>query len=133
MAPVFLVAAAMLLGANVAVAAASAQAPEGDWVEVHQHERGPVSMDRSSILTEGSIVTVRSRTVLNEVRPDGARTFVVRYRYDCSARTADLLAFATLASDGRILQEEELAPDQRRVDSIGAGSPNETIANQVCR
>ncbi|HEX8364501.1 MAG TPA: surface-adhesin E family protein [Allosphingosinicella sp.] len=126
--------AAVLLGLTAGLQPATAQPPAApDWVQVYEHALGPITFDRTSVRRDADIVTLLSRTLLAEERSDGTKILEARFRYDCRARTSDLLSVAHLRSDGSVVASVEVAPAERLVEPIPAGSPNAAIADAVCR
>lgn len=125
-------AAAGLLVASLAVPAA-AQGPSGDWVQIFNHEVGPIFLDRSSVRREGNIATARTRIVFLRAEEGRPKTVVSSFRYDCSARTAALLSLTLYRADGSLLSNSEVPADQRRAEPIGTVSPNASVVAQVCR
>jgi hypothetical protein len=125
------VAAAMLAGAWTAPA--MAQQPDGDWRQVYEQPQGPIFIDRGSVRREGNFVTLRSRANLIEALEDGTQTMFVRFRFDCSARTYDILGLHFVRADGATIAEQEIPADQRQVEPIAPDSANAAIAAEVCR
>ncbi len=125
-----LVAAASL--SAFAAPAAAAQDPE-DWVQIFEQSQGPIFIDRGSIRRQGNIVTLRSRADLTQALEDGTRTMFVSFRFDCSARTYDIVSLRFLGADGALIAEQEIPDDQRQVEPIAPDSANSAIAAEVCR
>jgi len=125
--------AAALLALTAGMQPAAAQPPSApDWVRVYDHALGPITFDRASVRRDSDIVTLLSRTLLAEERPDGTKILEARFRYDCRARTSDLLSVSHLRSDGSVIASVEVVPAERLVEPIPAGSPNAAIADAVC-
>lgn len=121
----------VLVSGILAILASQAQ-PE-DWVDVAEYDGSPIALDRASVRREGNIVTLRSRTIFAQAQQDGTKTVLVQFRYDCGARTSDLMSIHTLREDGSTVAREEVPQDQRQVEPVSSGSPNAAIADVVCR
>ena len=77
-------------------------------------------------------MTVMSRTVFDRAQPDGTKAFRVRYRYDCTNRTSDLLYLEQLGGDGRVMVSGEVEPGDRTFEPIPPNSPNAAIVARLC-
>lgn len=106
--------------------------PGENWVNAFRHDVGMVQVDRSSVRREGGNVTLRSRIVFNAVQGDGTKTAVTHYRFNCSARTAELLVLTRLGSNGRTLSSPPVSAAGRRPQPIGPRSPNAGIFQAAC-
>lgn len=127
------IAAAALLAATGGIQPATAQQPAGEWVHAYDHPLGAISYDPASVQRDSDFVTVLSRTLLAKEDPDGTKIIEARFRYDCRARTSDLLSVSHLRGDGTLVERVEVAPADRLVEAIPERSPNAAIADSVCR
>lgn len=78
-------------------------APDGPELVLTDVGRFAVFADRATLNREGDTATLRSLQVAPEGFEAGGRRYVggwSNWRFDCAARTADRLDFASLAEDG---------------------------------
>ena len=122
--------AAAAIAASFVASAGHAQTE--DWAPVTRHNGSAISIDRNSVERQGGYVSVISRSMFDEIQPGGAKMYRVRYRYDCTNRTSDLLYFEIIDAGGRIIAREEVEPENREVEPVPADSPNEAILALLC-
>jgi len=91
-----------------------------------------VAVARNSLQREGSKIAVWTKSEPAAVGDDGVAATVRHWRFDCTARTAELDAFATYDQFGGVLDAGTIAPTDRRAAPVAAGTADEASLRAVC-
>jgi hypothetical protein len=101
------------------------------WERIGGDETGTVSIDPQTITRNGSRVRVYVRL---ELKSDaGEELGVMRYVYDCRARTARLEQLDTFYPSGRLMDSMPVDAEDQEDEPIGRDTPNEAVLQRVCR
>jgi hypothetical protein len=123
----------IMLGVTGSAGAAASMQGAGDWVEVFSRQRGVVLIDRNSIRRGGDQVIATSEARFRQPEEDGTFRHRTRWSYDCRGRSAVLLSYRMERADGSIIEQGEVAPNNRERQQISEDTPNHAIIGYLCR
>lgn len=114
--------------------AALGQGAEPPWqpIDFVTDEGFDFALDPASIAREGPRVTVRTRMQRREPSASGLFRTIVRWRYDCVGRTADMLGYEVQAADGEILETTVIDEDEREIEAVAPDTAHAAILRAVC-
>ncbi len=103
-----------------------------DWQRLGEWEPGTFFYDPATVVSEGRYRLVWTRVDLRGPLDAAVRVFS-RFRYDCTARTVDLLRLEGADAEGNNVFAESVTEHDREIEPIEADSPNQAIAATICR
>ena len=117
----------------LALPAASLAEPAPEWepLAFPGDEGLSFAIDRASIAREQSKVTLRTRMQRREPSPSGLYRVTGRWRYDCSARTAELLEYDVFDVRGESL-ETMIFPQGSEVEPVQPETAHDFILRAIC-
>jgi hypothetical protein len=123
---------ALMLAAIPAAAQNRQRPPSPDWQRYGEWEPGIFFYDPATVVSEGRFRFVWTRVDLSRPLDSAVRMFS-RFRYDCTARTVDLLRLEGADAQGNDMFAQSVADNDREVEPIVASSPNHALAAIICR
>lgn len=106
-------------------------APEWEPLAFTSDEGLSFAIDRASIEREGPKVTLRTQMQRREPSPSGLYRATGRWRYDCSARTAELLEYDVFDARGENL-ETMIVAEGTDVERVQPETAHDFILRAIC-
>ena len=116
----------------VALAQPAAEpAPAWEPVPIENDEGTSFAIDRASVAREGTRVTLLTRMQRREPSPSGLYRTITRWRYDCAARTAEVLRYEVFGLRGDVLEAMDLSAGSE-VEPVQPETAHDFIMRAVC-
>ena len=106
-------------------------APEWEPLAFTSDDGLSFAIDRASIEREGSKLTLHTRMQRRDPSPSGLYRVTGRWRYDCSARTAELLGYDVFDVRGESL-ETMIFPQGTEVEAVQPETAHDFILRAIC-
>jgi len=103
------------------------------WEHVGGDDKGQFSIDPQTMSWQGRRVRVFVRLQLTSDGQNEPIIGVMRYVYDCNAKTARVEQIDVFDMDGNLQHSTPTEPGDMQDEPIAAGTPNEAVTARVCR
>lgn len=110
------------LAIGLVMAMQAAAAPSERWTPVASGCNERLFVDLETAGRDGNYVLVWERLDFSRPEQDGIVRMLTRVRYDCRARTSDILYVRHLRADGSVVAGVEVADNQRQVEPVDPDS-----------
>lgn len=111
---------------------ARAEPAEAPWepLDFEAEDGSRFALQRGSIVREGEQVTLRTSLQLREPSPSGLYRSTGRWRYDCAARTVELLDYVVYGQSGDTL--EAFVVPEPEVEPVQPGTAHDFFLRAIC-